>query len=119
MSDMAENMLEPGSPEYKHYIKVKNRYNFMKMAAKVAIALALGLILLSNYYQLAGVRRSSTILVDCTTPGHKCYEQGRSATSGAVGTINKVTIVAIACSKIPSYDTIQEIQDCVKQNLPK
>lgn len=53
-------------------------------------------------------------LVDCTTPGGKCYEQGRSATSGAVGSINKGTIAAIWCSThLGNQATIQQLNTCV------
>lgn len=62
--------------------------------------------------------KSTKILVDCTTPHHGCYEQGRSATSGAVGTILKneeQTVVAtVYCSgKLGPSTTIAQLQTCV------
>lgn len=58
--------------------------------------------------------KSAKILVDCTTPGHQCYEQARSANSGAVGTINRSTIAAIYCSgKLGPTATVSQLQFCV------
>jgi hypothetical protein len=59
-------------------------------------------------------RAGTDRLVDCTTPGGKCYEQGRSTTSGAVGSINKVTVAAIYCSgKLGPKATLDQLNVCV------
>lgn len=62
--------------------------------------------------------RNTNRLVDCTTPGGKCYEQGRSTTSGAVGSINKITIAAIYCSgKLGPGATIIQLNTCVQAQV--
>jgi len=91
------------------------------LALGVAVAVALAFIVLAQGYQLqklggvaADTKRNSDRLVDCTTPGGKCYEQGRSATSGAVGTINRITIAAVYCSgKLGLSATIGDLTACV------
>lgn len=66
-----------------------------------------------------GTNNYTKRLVDCTTPGGKCYEQGRSATTGAVGTINQVVTVTVYCAKKADRATVTlaQIQDCVNAQL--
>lgn len=94
---------------------------WLTWALAVILALGMGAVVLISQYQLqrlgsvaADTKRNSDRLVDCTTPGGKCYEQGRSATGGAVGTINKVTISAIYCSgKLGPAATVAALNACV------
>lgn len=58
----------------------------------------------------------------CTTPGRKCYERGKTQTAGAVANINRVVILAAACSvgldlKMPVADRQAAIQNCVITRL--
>jgi hypothetical protein len=93
----------------------------LSIALVVACAVMLGYVTVVASYQLQqlhGVaidtKRNSDRLVDCTTPGGKCYEQGRSTTTGAVGSINKVTVAAIYCSgKLGPKATIDQLNSCV------
>lgn len=58
-------------------------------------------------------RVSSDLLVNCTTPNHPCYERGRSATSGAVGTITKAAVAAAYCAvHLGPIATYPQIQTC-------
>lgn len=90
--------------------------------AAAAISIMFNIYLSLKIVGLANDTRSTAVstnnfaarLIDCTTPGGKCYEQGRSATSGAVGTISKVTIAAIYCSgKLGPTATITQLNGCV------
>lgn len=103
-------------------IQAKGRVvKWLTWALGILLALGMGAVVLISQYQLqqlgsvaADTKRNSDRLVDCTTPGGKCYEQGRSATGGAVGTINKVTISAIYCSgKLGPVATIAALNACV------
>jgi hypothetical protein len=93
----------------------------LSAALVVTTVLMLGYVTVIASYQfqkIIGVandtRRNSDRLVDCTTPGGKCYEQGRSTTSGAVGSINRVTIAAIYCSgKLGPSASINQLNMCV------
>lgn len=87
----------------------------------VAVAVMLGYILLNGQAQLqqlgkvaADTKANSDRLVDCTTPGGKCYEQGRSTTSGAVGTINRVAVTVEYCAgHLGPTATIAALNACV------
>ena len=108
--------------------KVRRSGRFLKAITWIfggAVVIAVISTVIIQGYQLSSLshvsddtRRNSDRLVDCTTPGGKCYEQGRSASSGAVGTINKATIAAIWCSgKLGPGATIQQLQLCVKAQI--
>jgi hypothetical protein len=102
-----------------------NRAGLMLKAATVALAVAVGVVLamivigqavqLQKLGKIASDTRVGTErLVDCTTPGGKCYEQGRSTTTGAVGSINKVTVATVYCSgKLGPKATIDQLNACV------
>jgi hypothetical protein len=58
----------------------------------------------------------------CTTPGQSCYDRGQSQTAKAVGDINRVVILAAACSSsLPAglsvSDRQSRIQQCVIDRL--
>jgi hypothetical protein len=108
--------------------KVRKAGRVVKFLSWVLVAAAvilLGLVVVVQGYQLqkltgvaADTKRNSDRLVDCTTPGGKCFEQSRSATSGAVGSINRVTVAAIYCSgKLGPTATIDAINHCVATQI--
>lgn len=96
-------------------IEAKGRLvKWLTWALAAVLALGMGGTVLISQYELQATRKGTDRLVDCTTPGGKCYEQGRSATGGAVGTINKVTISAIYCSgKLGPAATVAALNACV------
>ena len=53
----------------------------------------------------------------CTTPGGACYERSQQQTGAAVGSINQVTILAVACARQPGNDTEAEVKACVEKGL--
>lgn len=84
------------------------------LAAAVSILFNIYLSLKTQQIAL-DTRRGADRLVDCTTPGGKCFEQGRSATSGAIGTINKATIATVYCNNnLGPKATIAQLSSCVK-----
>ena len=58
-------------------------------------------------------------IVDCTTPGGKCYQQGQERTGQAVGDILKGATYAIACADKRGVQTEAEIQACVLKRIAK
>lgn len=57
-------------------------------------------------------------LIDCTTPGHECYEDVNKNTGKAVATINQITEAAVVCSKdLPTPVTIPMMDACIKKAL--
>lgn len=77
------------------------------------LVVILTIVFLNSEENHKGVQR----LLDCTTPGGVCYQQGRDSQSGAVGTINRITVVAVYCAKLPGNTTLAQIQACVELNL--
>lgn len=58
-------------------------------------------------------------LVDCTTPGHACYDSGQKQTGQAVKTLNQVTEAAVICADAPGVITKPEMESCIKAQLGK
>ena len=63
------------------------------------------------------LQQALTILVDCTTPHHRCYDVAQKKTGDAVGQINQVVVLAAFCADQPGLQTIPEIEACVRANL--
>jgi hypothetical protein len=66
--------------------------------------------------------RSAERIEDCTSPGGECYQRGVKNQADAVGSINRVIVLAAACSVgLPSQLTQRErevhIQACVIDGL--
>lgn len=106
---------------HQRVAKAKRAAKIANYALAVGIAILLAYLTVNSQVQLqqlgkvaSDTKTNSDRLVDCTTPGGKCYEQGRNATSGAVGTINKVTVSAIYCSgKLGPTATVGQLNACV------
>lgn len=65
---------------------------------------------------------ASNRILDCTDPEGKCYQDSQERTAKAVGDINKVVVLAAACSVgLPDGLTVaerqDEIQSCVIDRL--
>lgn len=89
------------------------------IALSVVATLVVVLLSFGKLISLAtDTHRNTDTLVNCTTPGHSCYEAGRSATSGAVGTIGKIVIAASFCVKNLDHNATQaQIQSCVNAQV--
>lgn len=66
--------------------------------------------------------RTLAAIQDCTQPNGKCYRRGQSQTADAVGNINRVVILAAACSvgldqRLSVGDRQAAIQQCVIDRL--
>lgn len=86
------------------------------------IVLALIVVLASLVYTASVVRDSQRRILDCTAPAGACYQRGQAQTAGAVENINRVVILAAACSadleRGLGPDRRQEqIQNCVIERL--
>lgn len=100
------------------YFRLRNVLTFLGIST-VVTTLIVVLLIYFNVNDVANDTRANTqTLINCTTPGHQCYEQGRSATSGAVGTIAKVVVAASFCEKNLVHGSTQDqIQKCVNATL--
>jgi len=102
------------------------------------LTVALVVLIVGNYTLTAKIRdsqienararQSSDATLDavrsCTTPGRDCYERGKQQTAGAVANINRVVILAAACSVgldrgMPVADRQTAIQSCVIDRLAR
>lgn len=60
-------------------------------------------------------------MVDCTTPGGRCYQQGQQRTAAAVGDVLRVSIYMAECSRLlpgesgPDFD--RKLERCVFEKL--
>lgn len=70
------------------------------------------------------IKTLATTIQDCTSPDGECYKRGQRRTAAAVGDINRVVILAAACSVGLSPDVTvverqAEIQSCVLDRLAR
>jgi hypothetical protein len=73
-------------------------------------------------YQLTHkVDRTNQQMADCTTPGQRCYEEGRARTGEAVGALTRISVYVSQCGRLfpgesgPEYD--KKLDACVQQRL--
>lgn len=76
----------------------------------------------SNTRTLDNTALTLQLIQSCTTPGEKCYEDAQARTAKAVGDINRVVVLAAACSvgldpqlEVPARQSA--IQACVIDRL--
>jgi hypothetical protein len=66
--------------------------------------------------------RTADRIEDCTSPDGDCYQRGQDAQAEAVGSINKVVILAAACAEgldpdLSVADRRALVEDCVIEGL--
>lgn len=66
--------------------------------------------------------RLAEAIRDCTTPGGDCYQRSRQASADAVGSINRVTVIAAACAvginaDLPVAERERLIRACLTERL--
>jgi hypothetical protein len=76
----------------------------------------------TNTKTLDNSHETLRVIEDCTQPAGTCYRRGQSQTASAVSSINRVVVLAAACSVGLSHDLSvvqrqQAIQSCVISRL--
>lgn len=76
----------------------------------------------TNTQLLENTGATLELIQSCTTPGEPCYDDGQKRTAAAVGDINRVIVLAAACSVglDPDYSVDKRqvaIQECVIERL--
>jgi hypothetical protein len=66
--------------------------------------------------------KASDRILDCTDPKGKCFQESQKRTANAVGDINRVVVLAAACSvglnrHLPVAERQSRIQSCVIDRL--
>ncbi len=66
-------------------------------------------------------RETNRRMADCTTPGGKCYEEGRQRSNAAIQDILRVSIYMSECARLypgesgPEYD--KKLESCIYERL--
>lgn len=61
-----------------------------------------------------------TILVNCTTPGHQCYERAQAGTGQALASINVFVTAAAICARVTPFDAPDsQFEDCIVAEVAK
>lgn len=118
MSDDTEVLhLKVLKAQFRYY-KLRNVLTFIGITTVLATLVVSLLTYVHLNDSIDTAKQNTQTLIDCTTPKHDCYEQARSATSGAVGTIAKVTVATAFCIKNLDHGATQAtIQSCVNSAL--
>lgn len=97
------------------YRELQGALIFLLAFFMVATVLVIGYRQSTGRGILNDVRKSTNILVDCTTPHHPCYERGQKQSRDAVGNINQVIVLAAYCAQL--HHKLNMIELCVKNGL--
>lgn len=88
------------------------------------LALFVGLLLVVSWQNnrlIEKVDKTNSLMADCTTPGGKCYEDGRRRTSAAISDIVWASVYMSQCARLypdesgPLYD--RKLEACVTKRL--
>jgi len=97
---------------------------FLIVFSQTAALAALAVVVVSIYdrgttsrHILENVDTSTRILVDCTTPGHPCYEAGKARTGDTIAQINRIIVLVAYCTKQPGNNSVDSIERCVAVGL--
>lgn len=132
MEPMPRRPLGPTQAEERRWRRVILARNLMVLAVVVLVGGLLAVCTYSvvviretqvtNVKRTANSNRTLAAIEDCTQPAGECFKRGQRRTAGAVADINRVVILAAACSVgLPSDLTVgkrqSEIQQCVIDRL--
>lgn len=104
----------------------RKRANQINVGVLAVLALFVGLlfaVVWQNNQVVRQVSATNAVMVDCTTPGRPCNEQGRQRTEAAVASIARISIYVSQCGRLwpgesgPEYD--KKIEACVLERLAK
>jgi Na+-translocating ferredoxin:NAD+ oxidoreductase RnfG subunit len=85
------------------------------------IALVLSLLTLlarqqANHQAQLRQQQILTILVNCTTPGHKCYDDGQKRTGALIKELEETAVLANLCAAHHPNSTRRELEACIAAN---
>lgn len=104
--------------------QARKRANQINLGVLALLALFTALLVAigwQNNQVIGQVRETNKTLVDCTTPGGDCYQQGRSRADGAVSAVVRISIFVSQCGRLwpgesgPEYD--RKLTQCVMDRL--
>lgn len=66
---------------------------------------------------LQGVQATNRFIINCTTPGHKCYEDSHHNTASTIQQLDEVIVLANFCAGVPGNNTLAKVRACVEKGL--
>lgn len=97
--------------------QARKRANQLTMVLLGAVTLFVAALAVIGYQ----VTTTNQRVVDCTTPGGRCYQQGQERTAQAVGDVLRVSVYMAECSRLfpnesgPEFD--RKLERCVFDRL--
>lgn len=98
-----------------------NRINLGVLGVLVLLVAVLIAIAIQNNAVARDVRATNQRMADCTTPGGRCYEEGRKRTENAVGAVVRISVYVAECGRLhpgesgPDFD--RKLEQCVAERL--
>lgn len=93
------------------------------IAALIALIIPMVILLIINTQVMRQSNETARVIADCTTPGGRCYDEGRSRTSGAIGDIVRASVYMSQCSRLYPGEYGEEfdrkLEACVNERLSK
>lgn len=91
-----------------------NSLNRALLVVAIIVGLSVGLIGWQTY-------RVNATIADCTTAGGRCYEESRSRTTGAVGSIAQISVFVSQCGRLWPGESGEEydakLATCVAERI--
>jgi hypothetical protein len=99
----------------------KLRFIDLLLTRSLYILTAAFLVINSVIYLARQDRSHETLtrLVDCTTPGHSCYDKGQVSQQKAILELEQIVIAANFCTRDTKNDTVQKVTMCVSGLINK
>lgn len=97
------------------------RVNLGVLVVLVVLVAGLLVMVVQTYRTASETRKTNAAVADCTQPGGKCYEEGRTRTGGAVASINMAMVFGIECARLkpdesgPAFDAF--VEQCVAAKM--
>lgn len=82
------------------------------------LLVVLVLVLVVQIYQVTQQNnRLNERIVDCTTPGRPCFEEGQKRTAEAVALLNQYTEAAVVCADREGSQPRPVVRACILRSL--
>lgn len=105
----------------KFYSPLKVFFFLAVAATFVLFAIILMLSFAESRSQTKRIEQQTKLLVDCTTPKGKCYQDSNKRQSGAIQLIGeqsaRAAAAATVCAKVPGNDTFEEVYACTIKEM--
>lgn len=97
-------------------------FRLLAFVAMVAVFVTLFMILVLSQQnkQLNEINlQTNRRLIECTTPGYKCFSDSQKRTGKVIVNLNEATKAAVICADRPGSITEEEMNQCMLDHLAK